>query len=114
MMRTINTNKEEEEVSFDVGTPEGDSTLITLMDADRQPCWYIEVNKNSQDHSWKIGVKSRNHNEEYEFKSSEISKSRNDETTEIIDAQDFPIKLLDKFKAGGKKAVRDWFKNGCR
>jgi len=111
-MRTINLNKEE--MTCDLAIEDNDLTVITLMDVDKQPCWYVKINKTEDDCYWKVGVKSRTHNEEHEFKLSDLSKSQAKDISESISTSDFPIKLLDKFRNGGKKGVKDWFKNGCR
>ena len=110
-MRTINISKEE----IYVETIGENLILAETIDSDTQPCWYVDVDKSDKDDcSWKVGIKSKNYNEEYEFRFSEIGKTRTKETIESVNDPNFPIKLLDKFKSGGKRAVKDWFKNGCR
>lgn len=112
-MRTINSNTNELFSDLEDGSITIAATVV--VDSDRQPCWYVQVDRaeKQKDHSWKVGVKGNTHNEEHEFKFSEISKSNDMETWNIVNSPNFPFKLLEKFKVGGKKAVKDWFKNGC-
>jgi hypothetical protein len=112
-MRTINSNQNELFSSTD------DDSIVAavaaVMDTDRQPCWYVQVEKaeEQKDYSWKVGVKGNAHSEEHEFKFSEIGKSNDTETWNLASSPNFPFNILEKFKIGGKKAVKDWFKNGC-
>ena len=110
-MKTINSNQNE----LFSNTDGSSMTVGMIMDTDRQPCWYVQVEKaeEQKDYSWRVGIKGSTHTEEHEFKFSEIGKSNDTETWNLVSSPNFPFKLLEKFKVGGKKAVKDWFKNGC-
>ena len=99
-MKTINSM---EEINTD--------TINTILpDMDRQPCWYVEFEK--QFLKWKVGVKSNAKTDEFSFALSTI-KNYKDENLVRITSLEFATTLLSHFRNGGRKAVKEWISDGC-
>lgn len=80
------------------------------------PCWYADFEKGEKrkDCVWKVGVKrDGQQKEEFSFKASKAGDIKDDEEWNKITSPDFAITLLDKYKAGGQKAVKEWLNRGC-
>lgn len=68
-----------------------------------QPCWYAEYNKETIE--WKVGVKSKTNNDEYLFTANSVKNYQNH--LDKIKSLDFGLALLESYKKGGKKAVKN-------
>jgi len=82
---------------------------------DKQPCWYADMENASKrkDYKWKVGCKHEGKTDEYSFKISKAGDVNNDKFWKRATGVDFAIELIDLFKHGGAKAIKDWIKNGC-
>jgi hypothetical protein len=83
---------------------------------DRQPCWYANFKDSSSrtKAKWIVGVKKTNEDkDEYSFKVSKAGDVSDDEFWNYASSENFAIKLIEKFKDGGKSAVSRWIKDGC-
>jgi len=84
--------------------------------ADRQSCWYVNL-ENIRDRSktqWVVGVKKdTGEKSEYTFKLSEAKDVYDDVFWNYGTSKDFAIKLISLFRNGGKSSVTSWIKSGC-
>jgi hypothetical protein len=82
---------------------------------DKQPCWYVEIEKREarEKAKWKVGVKHASKTDEYSFKISKAGDIKDDKFWARATSKEFAIKLLELYKTGGRKAVRDWVNSGC-
>lgn len=83
-------------------------------DDGKQPCWYAEVEReeNSKDNKWRVGVVHPDgKKDEFSFKFSKVGKGK--DSIERAGTGEFGIQVLDKFKEGGEKAVKEWLAQGC-
>ena len=80
-------------------------------DRDKNPCWYVEAQKSDKrrQFKWKVGVKYLGETEEYLFGVTGFDVN-DDLIWNNIVSQSFAEQLLDVFKSGGKKAVKEWLK----
>ena len=104
-MKTLNTGSRVTSVS-----------VKPVSEDSKMPCWYADFEKGEKrkDCVWKVGVKrDGEQNEEFTFKASKAGDTTDDAQWEQITSPDFAIKLLDKYKTGGQKAVKEWLKQGC-
>jgi hypothetical protein len=68
---------------------------------DKHPCWYVDVDRQKKKTKWTVGVKHAGKTEEYSFSIESVD-----------DEKEFAVKIIELFRNGGRKAVRDWIKNG--
>lgn len=111
-MKTININS----------TPKSNiaNTRISMATGpepeDRQPCWYANLDEASDrpKATWTVGIKEEGEDKrEYSFRPSKAGDVTDDEFWQRITSPDFAVELIDTFRGGGEKAVKDWIKNGC-
>lgn len=83
---------------------------------DKQPCWYADIERGAKrkDYKWKIGCNHDGNAEEYSFKISKAGDVDDDEFWARATGVDFATELIDLFREGGQKAIKDWVKNGCQ
>lgn len=74
------------------------------FDDNYQPCWYAEYSKETLE--WKVGVKSKIKNDEYLVSITSIKNYQNQ--LDKIKSLEFGVSLLELYKKGGKKAVKNW------
>lgn len=88
---------------------------LTISADDRQPCWYadIELATKRKDYKWKVGCKQDGKTEEYSFKISKAGDVNNSDFWQRVTGIDFATELIDLFREGGQKSVKEWIKNGC-
>lgn len=101
-MKTINSM---EEINTDTV-----ENILQQQDANRQPCWYVEFDKVLL--KWKAGVKSNAKNDEYSFAVSSIKNYKDDQLNKVTSLE-FAVSLLNFYRDGGKKAVKEWISDGC-
>jgi len=91
------------------------STINTDFPEDRQPCWYADMEQASKrkDYRWKVGRKHDGKNDEYSFKISKAGDVSDERFWQHATGVDFATELIDLFKNGGSRAVKDWVKQGC-
>jgi len=81
---------------------------------DKQPCWYADMERgDSRDYRWKVGCKHDGKDEEYSFKISKAGDVDDDEFWTRATGVDFATELIDLYRQGGQRAVKEWIKNGC-
>jgi len=82
---------------------------------DKQPCWYADMERGPKrkDYKWKVGCKHDGNTDEYSFKISKAGDIDDDEFWSRATSVDFAAELIDLFRNGGQKSVKDWVKNGC-
>ena len=82
-----------------------------FTDREKLPCWYVEAvpSDKRRQFKWKVGVKFRGETEEY-TQGVTVFDTSNDEVWTYVTSQSFALKLLNLFKSGGKKAIKDWLK----
>lgn len=90
------------------------SVVRMTEDNEKQPCWYADMDKGDtlKEHRWSVGVVYPDgKKDEYSFKCSKAGKDRS--LLERMLSSDFGIRLLHKFRQGGRKAVKQWLDQGC-
>ena len=70
------------------------------------------VGKTRKGCSWKVGVKG-DASEEYSFKASKVGDVDNDKVWDRVRSKEFVVDLVDRFKDGCHKSVKEWIKDGC-
>lgn len=82
---------------------------------EKQPCWYADIEQASKrkDYKWKVGCKQDGKTEEYSFKISKAGDVTNGDFWTRATGIDFATELIDLFREGGQKSVKDWIRNGC-
>ena len=82
---------------------------------DRQPCWYADMEQalKKKDYKWKVGCKQDGKTEEYSFKVSKAGDVNDSNFWDRVTGIDFASELIDLFRQGGQKSVKDWIRNGC-
>ena len=91
------------------------ANLFTNFPEDRQPCWYADIEQanSRKNYKWKVGRKYEGDNDEYSFKISKAGDVDNEKFWERATGVDFAAELIDLFRDGGTKAIKDWIKKGC-
>lgn len=89
------------------------STKINVED--KQPCWYADIEQASKrkDYRWKVGCKCDGKTDEYSFKISKAGDVNNNDFWQRVTGIDFATELIDLFRDGGQKSIKEWIKNGC-
>lgn len=82
---------------------------------DKQPCWYADIEQatKKKDYKWKVGCKKGGKTEEYSFKISNAGDVNNSDFWQRATGIDFATELIDLFRDGGQKSIKEWIKNGC-
>ena len=82
---------------------------------DKQPCWYADIERgsNRKEYKWKVGCKYDGKDDQYSFKFSKVGNVNDENFWERISGVDFAIELIDLFREGGQKAVKEWVDGGC-
>ena len=94
------------------------SSKIRLMsphkfytDRDKNPCWYAEIQKADKRRQlkWRVGVKYLGETEDCCVGVTSFDVNA-DDVWAYVTSQKFAEQLLELFKTGGKKAVKEWLK----
>jgi len=82
---------------------------------DKQPCWYADMERGAKrkDYKWKVCCKHDGDTDEYSFKISRAGDVNDDGFWDRATSVDFASELIELFRDGGQKSVRDWIKHGC-
>lgn len=82
---------------------------------DKQPCWYADMERGPKrtDYKWKVGCSHEGNVDEYSFAISKVGDVHDDEFWNRMTSIDFATELIDTFRNGRQKAVREWLRNGC-
>lgn len=82
---------------------------------DKQPCWYAQQERGTSrhDYKWKVGRKHEGEVDEYSFSVSKAGDVNDEDFWKRVTSQDFAVELIDLFRKGGQKAIKDWVNNGC-
>ena len=86
-------------------------TMSSIDITDKQPCWYatLESVSSRSKAKWVVGVKREDkNNQEYSFKISKLGDVYDEDFWTDKTSKDFAIKLIEKFKSGGKEALKEW------
>jgi hypothetical protein len=83
-----------------------------FSDAADQPCWIVEFQKADRRRQckWKVGVHYMGEKEEHLVGLTSFEVENNDVWSNLTSKQ-FAIDLLDIFKSGGIKSVKEWVKD---
>jgi hypothetical protein len=92
-------------------------TKLKYVDLERMPCTYVELERaeKRKDWKWKVGCKffGAANDVEYSFKVSKAGDTDNEKFWLRTTGVDFAVELIDVFRDGGERAVKEWISNGC-
>jgi hypothetical protein len=99
-MKTLNSEKESK------------ISVRHFDEVDKYPCWYANIKRSEKrnDCKWEVGCNYDGKSDEYSFKISKIGDIKNDKFWNYVTSEDFAVKLIDLYKNGGQKNIKNWVK----